>query len=79
MSKSISVSISIDLCIERYGFDGTIEGAMVAIEDMRERYYKPMQVAIQQYECDTMDTERLQRVINGFRLSKAKGMGGDDL
>lgn len=66
-------------CERLWGFDGTIEGARVAIEDMKERYYKPMQEAIQQYECDTMETERLQAIVNGFRLSKVKGVGGDDL
>jgi hypothetical protein len=63
-----------ETCIERcerlWGFDGTIDGAKAAIDDMNERYYKPMQVAQQQHESDTRDTERLQEVIDGFRLSK---------
>jgi hypothetical protein len=53
-----------------WGFDGTVEGAKAAIEDMKERYYKPMQIAQEQYERDTMETERLQNVVESFKLSK---------
>jgi hypothetical protein len=70
----MSESTDIQICIERYGFNGTIEGAKAAIDDMMERYYKPMedQNMKERYErmIDQCETERLQEVINGFRLSK---------
>ena len=75
----MSKSISVELCIERYGFDGTIQGAIDAMKDMNDRYYKPVELARKQYECDTMETERLQSIVDGFRLSKTKGVGGDAL
>lgn len=66
----MSKYISVELCVERYGFDGTIEGAIAALQDMQERYYKPMQLAQEQYELDKMETERLQSVIDSFKLQK---------
>jgi hypothetical protein len=65
----------IERCERLWGFDGTIEGAKAAIDDMMERYYKPMEIARQRYEDDTKETERLQEVIDEFRLSKHKGVG----
>jgi len=60
----------IERCERLWGFDGTIEGAKAAIDDMMERYYKPMEIARQQYEDAIKETERMQEVIDGFRLSK---------
>jgi hypothetical protein len=60
----------IERCERLWGFDGTIEGAKAAIDDMNERYYKPMEIEQDQYEDDTKETERLQEVIDEFRLSK---------